>query len=402
VSGLSPARVRFALLALALGGFGIGTTEFVAMGLLENLAADLLPGLYSSSHEEAIAQAGWLITAYALGVVVGAPTIAALSARFPRKKLLLWLLVAFTLATVLSAVLPSFGLVLVARFIAGLPHGAYFGIATLVAASLMGEGKRGRGVAIVLSGLTIANVIGVPLITLLGQNAGWRVAYLAVAAIFALTFVAVAIAVPFQAGDKNATLKRELRAFSRPQVWLALLTGAIGFGGFFAVYSYVSPVVTQVTGQDESFVPIALVVIGLGMTLGNLAGGRASDHHVMGTIFVCFGLFVVSLAGFALFAQTTVGLLVSLFLVGGAASALSPAVQSRLMDVAGDSQTLAAAANHAALNIGNSLGAYLGGVTIAAGFGYLSPTWVGLALCVPGIALAFASVQLQRRRPLRA
>jgi DHA1 family inner membrane transport protein len=402
VSGLSPARVRFALLALALGGFGIGTTEFVAMGLLENLAADLLPGLYSSSHEEAIAQAGWLITAYALGVVVGAPTIAALSARFPRKKLLLWLLVAFTLATVLSAVLPSFGLVLVARFIAGLPHGAYFGIATLVAASLMGEGKRGRGVAIVLSGLTIANVIGVPLITLLGQNAGWRVAYLAVAAIFALTFVAVAIAVPFQPGDKNATLKRELRAFSRPQVWLALLTGAIGFGGFFAVYSYVSPVVTQVTGQDESFVPIALVVIGLGMTLGNLAGGRASDHHVMGTIFVCFGLFVVSLAGFALFAQTTVGLLVSLFLVGGAASALSPAVQSRLMDVAGDSQTLAAAANHAALNIGNSLGAYLGGVTIAAGFGYLSPTWVGLALCVPGIALAFASVQLQRRRPLRA
>ena len=399
---LSPARVRFALLALALGGFGIGTTEFVAMGLLENLAEDLLPALYASSHEAAIAQAGWLITAYALGVVVGAPTIAALSARFPRKKLLLWLLVAFTLATVLSAVLPTFGLVLAARFIAGLPHGAYFGIATLVAASLMGEGKRGRGVAIVLAGLTIANVIGVPLITLLGQNAGWRIAYLAVAAIFALTFVAVAVAVPFQAGDRTATLKRELRAFSRPQVWLALLTGAIGFGGFFAVYSYVSPVVTQVTGQSESFVPVALVVIGLGMTLGNLAGGRASDHHVMGTVFVCFGLFIVSLAGFALFAHTTVGLLVSLFLVGGASSALAPAVQSRLMDVAGDSQTLAAAANHAALNIGNSLGAYLGGLTIAAGFGYLSPTWVGLALCVPGIGLAVASVMLQRRRPLRA
>jgi DHA1 family inner membrane transport protein len=401
VKALSPARVRFALLALALGGFGIGTTEFVAMGLLENLAEDLLPALYASSHEAAIAQAGWLITAYALGVVVGAPTIAALSARFPRKQLLLWLLVAFTLATVLSAVLPSFGLVLAARFIAGLPHGAYFGIATLVAASLMGEGKRGRGVAIVLAGLTIANVIGVPLITLLGQNAGWRVAYLAVAAIFALTFVAVAVAVPFQVGDSTATLKRELRAFSRPQVWLALLTGAIGFGGFFAVYSYVSPVVTQVTGQSESFVPIALVVIGLGMTLGNLAGGRASDHHVMGTVFVCFGLFIVSLAGFALFAHTTVGLLVSLFLVGGASSALAPAVQSRLMDVAGDSQTLAAAANHAALNIGNSLGAYLGGLTIAAGYGYLSPTWVGLALCVPGIALAFVSVRLQRRRPIR-
>ena len=401
MSGLSPARVRFALLALALGGFGIGTTEFVAMGLLDNLARDLLPALYSTSHEEAIAQTGWLITAYALGVVVGAPTIAALSARFPRKQLLLWLLVAFTLATVLSAVLPTFELVLAARFVAGLPHGAYFGIATLVAASLMGEGKRGRGVAFVLSGLTIANVIGVPLITLLGQQAGWRVAYLAVASIFALTLVAVAVSVPLQPGDRSATLRRELRAFARPQVWLALLTGAIGFGGFFAVYSYVSPVVTQVTGQSESFVPIALVVIGLGMTVGNLIGGRAADHHVMGTIFVCFGIFVLALASFALTAQTTVGLLVSLFLVGGAAAALSPAVQSRLMDVAGDSQTLAAAANHAALNIGNSLGAYLGGVTIAAGLGYLSPSVVGLLLCVPGIGLALWSVALQRRRPLR-
>ncbi|WP_411701321.1 MFS transporter [Conyzicola sp.] len=401
MSGLSPARVRLALLALALGGFGIGTTEFVVMGLLDNVARDLLPALYASSHEEAVAQTGWLITAYALGVVVGAPTIAALSARFPRKQLLLWLLVAFTLATVLSAVLPTFELVLVARFIAGLPHGAYFGIATLVAASLMGEGKRGRGVAIVLSGLTIANVIGVPLITLLGQQAGWRVAYLAVAAIFALTFVAVALAVPLQPGDPKATLTRELRAFGRSQVWLALLTGAIGFGGFFAVYSYVSPVVTQVTGQSESFVPIALVVIGLGMTLGNLAGGRAADHNVMGTIFVCFGLFVVALASFALTAHTTAGLLISLFVVGGAASALSPAVQSRLMDVAGDSQTLAAAANHAALNLGNSLGAYLGGVTIAAGLGYLSPAVVGLLLCIPGIGLALFSVALQRRRPLR-
>jgi len=399
---LSPARVRFALLALALGGFGIGTTEFVAMGLLDNLAKDLLPALYSTSHEDAIAQTGWLITAYALGVVVGAPTIAALSARFPRKQLLLWLLVAFTLATVLSAVLPSFELVLVARFVAGLPHGAYFGIATLVAASLMGEGKRGRGVAIVLAGLTIANVIGVPLITLLGQQAGWRVAYLAVAAIFAATFAAVAVAVPLQEGDATATMKRELRAFTRPQVWLALLTGAIGFGGFFAVYSYVSPVVTQVAGRDESFVPIALVVIGIGMTLGNLAGGRAADHHVMGTILVCFGIFVASLAAFALTAQSTAGLLISLFFVGGAASALSPAVQSRLMDVAGDSQTLAAAANHAALNIGNSLGAYLGGLTIAAGLGYLSPAVVGLLLCVPGIGLALWSIALQRRRPLLA
>ena len=393
-------RIFFSLFALALGGFGIGSTEFVVMGLLPDIAQDLLPDLYASNTEDAISQTGWLISAYALGVVVGAPTIAALSARFPRKKLLLALLAAFTLGTIASAVLQSFELVLLARFVAGLPHGAYFGIAALVAASLIGKEKRGQGVAIVLSGLTIANVIGVPLITLLGQTAGWRIAYLVVAAIFAATFVAVWAVLPAQPGDSTATMRRELAAFSRLQVWLALLIGAVGFGGFFAVYSYVAPVVTEVTRLDESFVPIALVCIGIGMTIGNLIGGRAADHNIMGTVFACFGLFVVSMLVFALFSSTVVGLLIGLFLVGGAASALSPAIQTRLMDVAGESQTLAAAVNHASLNLGNSLGAYLGGVTIAAGYGYLSPTWVGLLLCVPGILLAVFSLGLERRRPI--
>lgn len=300
------------------------------------------------------------------------------------------------MGTVASALLPSFGFVLAARFISGLPHGAYFGIATLVAANLMGEGKKGRGVALVLSGLTIANVIGVPLITFAGQAAGWRVAYLIVAAIFAATFVSILAFVPMQPGDAAATFRRELTVFRRPQVWLALLIGSIGFGGFFAVYSYVAEVVTRVTMLPESFVPIALVCIGIGMTFGNLAGGRGSDHSIMGTIFVCFGIFAVALLLFALTAQTPVGLLVSLLLVGFAASAISPAVQMRLMDVAGDGQSLAAALNHSALNIGNSLGAYLGGLTIAAGFGYLSPTWVGLLLLVPGVILALVSWRLPR------
>jgi len=230
----SPARIRLALLALALGGFGIGLTEFVAMGLLPNLAADLLPGVWAQSHEQANAQAGWIVSAYALGVVVGAPTIAAAAARFPRKQLLLACVAVFVFGTVASALLPTFGLVLVARFVAALPHGAYFGIAALVAASLMGPGKRGRGVALVLSGLTIANVIGVPTVTWLGQVAGWRVAYLAVAAVFLLTFAAIALAVPLQPGDPAATIRRELKIFGRVQVWLALLIGAVGFGGFFA------------------------------------------------------------------------------------------------------------------------------------------------------------------------
>jgi len=398
---LTPGRVRLALLSLALGGFGIGATEFVVMGLLPNIAADLLPQLNASDHEAALAQTGYLIAAYALGVVVGAPTIAALASRFPRKQLLLWLLAAFTVATVASALMPTFELVLVSRFVAGLPHGAYFGIASLVAASLMGEGKRGRGVAFVLSGLTIANVIGVPLITFLGQQAGWRAAYLVVAAIFALTLVAVAFFVPLQGGDPAATMRRELTIFRRPQVWLALAIGSIGFGGFFAVYSYIASVVTNVTGLEESFVPIALVAAGLGMTVGNLAGGHFADHHVMKTVFVCFGLFAVSLIGFALTAQYPVGLLITVFLVSGSAAALSPAIQTRLMDVAGDSQSLAAALNHSALNIGNTLGAFFGGLTIAAGLGYLSPTWVGLGMCVIGSLVALASWNASRKQAER-
>ena len=394
---LSPVRIRLAILALALGGFGIGLTEFVAMGLLPNLAADLLPDLWAVSHERANAQAGWLVAAYALGVVVGAPTIAALAARFPRKQLLLACVGVFVVGSVASALLPTFGLVLVARFVAALPHGAYFGIAALVAASLMGPGKRGRGVAMVMAGLTIANVVGVPAVTFLGQQAGWRAAYLVVSAAFVLTFIAVAYLVPLQAGDPAATMRRELRVFRRPQVWLTLLIGSLGFGGFFAVYTYIAPVAANVARLEPGLLPWVLVAVGIGMTIGNLAGGRAADHHVMGTMFVCFGIFAISLAGFALTAQWPVGLFFFSFLVGAAAAALSPAIQTRLMDVAGDAQTLAAAINHSALNIGNSLGAYLGGVTIAAGLGYLSPTWVGLLLCIPGVALAVISLRLQRR-----
>jgi MFS transporter, DHA1 family, inner membrane transport protein len=402
VNTLSPARTRLALLALALGGFGIGATEFVAMGLLPTLADDLLPELYRASEAEALAQAGLLISAYALGVVVGAPTIAASSARFPRKQLLLALVGVIVVATIASAALPSFGLVLAARFISGLPHGAYFGIASLVAAQLMGPGQRGRGIAFVLSGLTISNVIGVPLITALGHAAGWRVAYFAVAAIFMLTFAAIAVFVPLQAGDASATMRRELAGFRRSQVWLSLLTGAVGFGGFFAVYTYVSPLVTGAAGLSIEVVPFALVVVGLGMTIGNAVGGRAADHHVMKTLFACFAAFIVSLIGVGLFGSNPVALFICIFLVGASAAALSPAIQTRLMDVAGESQTLAAAANHSSLNLGNSLGAMLGGVVIAAGFGYLSVAWVGLVLALLGVAVAVTSVLRQRRRPLEA
>ena len=399
---LSPARTRLALLALALGGFGIGATEFVAMGLLPQIARDLLPSVWAQTPDDAIAQAGVMIAAYALGVVVGAPTIAVFAARLPRRRILLGLAIAFTLGTAASALAPNFALVVLFRFLAALPHGAYFGIAALVAASLMGPGKRGRGVALVLSGLTVANVVGVPLITYLGQQAGWRAAYLAVAAIFAVAVLAIALTVPWQPGDPDATPQRELGAFRRPAVWFALLTGSVGFAGFFAVYSYVAPLTTEVTGLSEGVVPWALVTLGLGMTLGNLVGGWAADRGVLRTLFVCFGVFAVALTGLGLTAAWPVGLFVFLFGVGAAAAALSPAIQTRLMDVAGDSQTLAAAVNHSALNIGNALGAFLGGAVIAAGWGYLAPTWVGLVLCVPGILLALAGAGISAAGARRA
>jgi len=393
---LSPARIRFALLALALGGFGIGATEFVAMGLLPNIAADLLPDVYATSPDDANASAGWIISAYALGVVVGAPTIAAAAARWPRKHLLLALLAAFTLGTIASALLPSFGLVLIARFIAALPHGAYFGIASLVAASLMGPGKRARGVALVLSGLTIANVVGVPAITWLGQASGWRVAYLAVAGIFALTFVAVILAVPWQPGDAHATMKRELRAFSRAQVWFALGIGAIGFGGLFSVYSYVAPLATEVTGLPPALVPVVLIVFGVGMTIGNLAGGRLADWSVRRSMYVFFAILAGALVLLGFTAWTPVGLFTGVLLVGASSAALSPTIQARLMDVARDSQSIAAALNHSALNLGNSFGALLGGLAIAAGLGYVAPIWIGLVLTIAGVLLALASFALDR------
>jgi DHA1 family inner membrane transport protein len=398
---LSPTRIRLALLALALGGFAIGSTEFVAMGLLPNLAADLLPGLYASSPEDANAQAGWLISAYALGVVVGAPTIAATAARWPRKQLLLVLLMAFTVGTIASALLPTFELVLGARFVAALPHGAYFGIASLVAAELMGPGKRARGIALVLSGLSIANVIGVPAITWVGQNFGWRSAYLVVAAIFAVTFVAVWAVVPHQAGNPLVTMRTELRAFRHSQVWVTLSIGAIGFGGLFAVYSYVAPLVIEVTELGAGAVPLVLVVVGLGMTVGIFVGGAMADWSVRRSMIIAFGVLIGALVLLAFSAQFVVGLLVGLFLIGAAAQALAPTIQARLMDVAHESQSLAAALNHSSLNIGNALGAALGGAAIASGFGYIAPIWIGVGLSVIGLVLTLMMFRIDRNRRRR-
>jgi DHA1 family inner membrane transport protein len=394
----SPRRRWFALLALALGGFGIGVTEFVSMGLLPNIAQDLLPGLYASDSADANATAGHLISAYALGVVVGAPTIAAAAARWPRKRLLTVLVACFVIGNLATAVLPSFGWVLAARFVSGLPHGAYFGIASLVAATLMGPGKRARGVAFVLSGLTIANVVGVPVGTYLGQNFGWRSAFWLVTVIFAATLVAILATVPFQPGNPDSTLRNELKAFKRLQIWLTLAMASIGFGGMFAVYSYIAPVVTDVTGLGAGVVPLVLVTFGVGMTIGNFIGGWAADKSVARALLIFMPGIGLACLAFGLTAASAPGLFISIFFIGAFVSAASPTIQARLMDVAHDSQSIAAALNHSALNLGNSLGAFLGGVVIAAGFGYLAPAWVGICLSVVGVGILLVSLGIDRRR----
>ncbi|WP_345801967.1 MFS transporter [Microbacterium sp. AZCO] len=397
-STLSRGAATWALLSLAVGSFGIGMTEFVVMGLLPNIAQDLLPVQWAANQEDAIAQAGWLISLYALGVVVGAPTIAGAVAKYPRHKVMIALALALTVFNALTFLLPSFGLVAASRFLAGLPHGAYFGIGALVAADVLGPGKRAKGVAFVLTGLTIANVVGVPLGTYLGQQVGWRAAFIVVAAIFALATVCIAFFVPEHEGDKARTFRAELRVFTIGQVWLTLAVGAIGFGGFFAVYSYVAPMVTEVAGSPAWTVPIVLVVMGIGMTVGNLVGGVVADRNLKRTMLGGFVALAAVQSALALSAQGIWALAVFIFATGFISSCLSPAIQTRLMDVAEDNQSIAAALNHSALNMGNSLGAFLGGTVIALGWGFVAPAWVGVALAAAGFVLAVVSFSVARRR----
>ncbi len=389
----------WALLSLAIGSFGIGMTEFVIMGLLPNIAEDLLPEVWSADHELAIAHAGWLISFYALGVVVGAPTIAGAVARFPRKRVVMALAAALAVFTALTVIAPTFELVAVSRFLAGLPHGAYFGIGALIAADVLGPGKRAKGVAIVLSGLTIANVVGVPLGTFLGQNIGWRWAFLVVAVVFSLAAVLISIFVPHLPGDASRTMRKELGAFRIPQVWLTVAVGSIGFGGFFAVYSYVATLVTEVAHEPSSVVPIVLVAMGAGMTVGNLAGGVFADRNLKATLVLATIALIASQVLLGLTAGWIVTLFLFVFAVGVTSSALSPAIQTRLMDVAGDNQSIAAALNHSALNVGNALGAFLGGLVIAGGLGFVAPVWVGAALAVGGLAILILAFRMERARP---
>lgn len=384
-----PAR---ALLALGVGGFSIGTGEFVIMGLLPEVASDV--GI-------TIPAAGHLISAYALGVVVGAPVLAVLAARWPRRALLIALMVFYALANVATALVPGSLAIGLTRFASGLPHGAFFGVAALVAAGLAPPNRRARAVGMVMLGLTGAMLAGAPLATWLGQQLGWRAAFASVGVAAVVAALLIRSDVPDVPADARASPLSELGALRRPQVWLTLAIAAIGFGGMFCVLSYIKPTLIEVSGLGLAHVPLVLSLFGLGGVAGNLAGARLADRALMPTIGGVLVYSVLLLAAFGTLAQHVPSALLGVFLLGGTV-ALGPALQVRLMDVAGDAQTLAAALNHSAFNLANALGAWLGGLAIAARWGWTSLGWVGFGLALGGLAIWAAALQVERRSALPA
>ena len=382
------AHFGLAVFALAVGGFAIGTTEFVTMGLLPQIAAGV---------DVSIPTAGHVISAYAVGVVVGAPVLAYLGARLPRRGLLIGLMVAFVVGNGLSALAGNYELLVAARFLSGLPHGAFFGVAALVASDLAAPERRGRAIALTMLGLSVANVIGVPAATWMGQNFGWRSAYWLVAVLALLTMALVRAFVPHFDADPHATGRRELALFGRLQVWLTLLMGAIGFGGLFAVYSYIAPAVTEVGGLSESAVPVFLLSFGLGMVAGTWVAGALADWSIFRALLGSSLGLVLILLVYWLLAPYGWWTLPVVFLITVIGSVFVLALQIRLMRVSGDSQTLGAASNHSALNLANALGAWLGGLVIAAGYGYRSPALVGAALSLAGFVIVIVSAGLHLR-----
>ncbi|NIH85561.1 MFS transporter [Amycolatopsis granulosa] len=381
-----------ALLALAVGAFGIGTTEFVMMGVLPQTAATFGVDIPAAGH---------LISAYALGVVVGAPLLTAVAVRLPRKIMLLAMIALFTAGNLLFALAPDQRFGLVFRFLTGLPHGAFFGAGAVVAASLVKPGDRAKAVSMMFLGLTLANVVGVPLGTLLGQQVGWRFTFGVVAMIGLLAVLAIAKLVPHQGRPEQPSLRGELGAFRRPQVWLALGIVTFGLGGVFACLSYVTPLMTDVAGYQPGSVTLLLALAGVGMTIGNLLGGRLADKALMPSLYVALVSLAAVLAVLTATAHSKVGAAITIFLVGVAGFMIGPMMQTRVMLKAGGTPSMVSAAVQSAFNIANSIGAYLGGLVIAGGLGLVAPSWVGAGLAVVGLAIAVVSGSLDRREAAR-
>ncbi|MFJ9019148.1 MFS transporter [Streptomyces sp. NPDC102259] len=379
-----------ALLALAVGAFGIGTTEFVMMGLLPDVADDL---------HVSIPTAGHLVSAYALGVVIGAPLLAAVTARMSRRTVLISLMGLFVVGNALSALAPGYDSLLAARFLSGLPHGAFFGVGAVVATNLVAPERKARSVSLMFLGLTVANIAGVPVATLMGQQLGWRATFLGVSVIGLAAIASLALLIPRDHTHAPAVgLRRELAALRSLPVWLALGTTVAGFGALFSAYSYITPMLTDSAGYADSSVTLLLALFGVGATIGNLLGGRLADHAMRPTLFAGLTSLVVVLALFPLLMTTAWGGALAVVLLGVAAFVTGSPLNLMVMEKAAAGPSLASSANQAAFNMANAGGAWLGGLALAAGFGATSPAVVGAALAVLGLGVASVAYAVDRRR----
>jgi DHA1 family inner membrane transport protein len=379
-----------ALLALAVGAFGIGTTEFVMMGLLPDVADDLHISIPSAGH---------LVSAYALGVVIGAPLLAAATARMSRRKVLIALMGLFVAGNALSAFAPDYHWLLAARFVSGLPHGAFFGVGAVVATNLVAPERKARSVSLMFLGLTVANIAGVPVATFIGQHFGWRATFLGVSAIGLAAIASLAFLIPRDhTHGPTGGLRGELAALRSLPVWLALGTTVAGFGALFSAYSYITPMLTDSAGYADSSVTLLLALFGVGATVGNLVGGRLADHSLRGTLFGGLVSLVTVLALFPVLMSAQWSAAVAVTLLGAAAFITGSPLQLMVMEKASAAPSLASSANQAAFNLANAGGAWIGCIALAAGFGTTSPALAGALLAVLGLAVAATAYAVDRRR----
>ncbi|RXJ45878.1 MFS transporter [Gelidibacter gilvus] len=379
-----------ALLSLAIGGFGIGLTEFVIMGILPDVA---------HAFDITIPEAGHFISAYALGVVVGAPILTGFGSKWPANKVLFVLMLWFTAFNTLSAFATDYNSFMVLRFLSGLPHGAFFGIGAVVASKLSKKGKEAQGIAIMFSGLTVANLLGVPLGTYLGKSFDWSLSFLMVGVVGVIAVLSVKFWMPALEKSSESNILKEFRIFKRVELWLIILLTTIGTGGFFAWYSYISPSITEVAGHSENVVAFAMVLAGLGMFIGNFVGAKLTEKFApLNTVTIVLTLMVICLSLNALLSSDKTMILVMTFIIGLVSFAISTPIQLLIIRSSKGSETLGSSLNQSAFNIGNASGAYFAGLPIAMGYGYTSADWVGAAMAATGILIAFSIFILKNRQ----
>ena len=382
--------MKKALIALAIGGFGIGMTEFVIMGILPNVAGDL--GV-------SIPKAGHFIAAYALGVVVGAPILTGLAGKWPSHKILMLLMVWFTIFNTLSAFANSYETLLIARFLSGLPHGAFFGIGAVVAAKLAKPGKSAQAISMMFTGLTLANVIGVPLGTYFGQHFSWNVSFLMVGFVGVLAIISIIFWMPDLPKSSSNGLRKDLKVFKRLELWMVVLLTTIGTGGFFAWYSYIAPLITNVAGHPESMVSYAMIIAGIGMVVGNLLGGKLAEiFSPIYAVLISLVLMVIVLISNTFLADDKIAILVLTFIISMVAFTLATPIQLAMIHTAKGSEMLGSSMNQSAFNMGNAFGAFFAGIPIAMGFGFTSATLVGAVMAGSGVIIAIVIIMMRKRK----